>query len=128
MSLKNLYIEGKKYIPQVRFEAENSLLYFAGQCYHEYTEEFFAPIYEWVRNFLATAPKGTITLEFRMTYYNTVCSRCFLEFFEMFEEYAQNHDGDVRVCWYYAEEDPDMLENGEDFQEDIDLPFEFIAS
>jgi hypothetical protein len=126
MSLKNLYIEGRKYIPSVKFELENNHLFFSGQCYHEYTEEFFAPIYEWVRDYLATEPKETITLEFRMDYYNTVCSRCFLEFFEMFENY-QTEGGEVQVLWYYRQGDTDMLENGEDFKDDIDLPFTFLA-
>ncbi|WP_051203744.1 DUF1987 domain-containing protein [Hugenholtzia roseola] len=126
MSLKNLYIEGRKYIPSVKFELENNHLFFAGQCYHEYTEEFFAPIYEWVRDYLATEPSQPITLEFRMDYYNTVCSRCFLEFFEMFENY-QTDGGQVQVLWYYRQDDTDMLENGEDFKDDIDLPFTFLA-
>ena len=120
------YIEGKKYIPEVRFDSTKGLLTFSGQCYHEYTEEFFAPIYKWVNEYLKE-PARKITLEFKMNYYNTVCSRCFLEFLEMFEDYALNQGGQVTVNWYYKSNDYDMQESGEDYQDDLELDINLIS-
>jgi len=33
---------------------------------------------------------------------------------------------EVKVNWYYEEDDEDMLEAGEDYQAIIDLPFKMI--
>ena len=33
----------------------------------------------------------------------------------------------VQVVWFYEEEDEDMLDLGEEFSENVDIPFEIIS-
>ncbi len=123
--MENFTIKGSTYIPTVNFDAATGILEMSGESYHEYTIEFFQPILEWLRKYLEE-PNRNITFNFKMTYFNTSSSRRFLEIFDMLEDYKKHKNGTVLVRWHYKEGDVDMLESGEEYAEDVDIPFEFI--
>ncbi|WP_338763135.1 DUF1987 domain-containing protein [Bernardetia sp. ABR2-2B] len=124
--MENFQIEGENYIPTVNFAPEEGVLEISGESYHEYTIEFFQPIFEWLNNYLEQEGR-TFTFNFRMTYFNTSSSRRFLEIFDLLEEYNKSKGGNVTVNWYYEKDDVDMLESGEEYAEDVDLGFNLIA-
>ena len=120
--MENFQIEGENYIPTVNFNAETGILEISGESYHEYTIEFFQPIFEWLNNYLEQEGRK-IVFNFRMTYFNTSSSRRFLEIFDLLEDYSKSKNGDVTVNWYYEKDDVDMLESGEEYAEDVSLKF-----
>ena len=61
-----------------------------------------------------------------MTYFNTSSSRRFLEVLNLLEEYQDESEGKVTVNWYYEEGDIDMLESGEEYEEDVNIDFNLI--
>ncbi|TAF32757.1 MAG: DUF1987 domain-containing protein [Cytophagales bacterium] len=123
--MENLNITGENYIPAVNFDLATGVLEIAGESYHEYTIEFYQPIFNWLNAYLSE-PNRTITFNFRMTYYNTSTSRRFLEIFDLLEEYQNEKGGKVTVNWYYQKDDVDMLESGEEYSEDVDLTFNLL--
>lgn len=123
--MENFYIEGENYIPTVNFDAEKNVLEISGESYHEYTIEFYQPIFEWLKEYFET-PGRTLTFNFKMTYFNTSSSRRFLEIFDLLEDYQRDKNGNVTINWYYQKDDVDMLESGEEYAEDVELPFELI--
>ncbi|MCP4628579.1 MAG: DUF1987 domain-containing protein, partial [bacterium] len=72
-----------------------------------------------------TADGISITLNFRISYFNSSSSKCLLDLLDMLEEY-HDEGGSVIINWFYEKDDPDMMEMGEDFCEDFDLDFELI--
>jgi hypothetical protein len=124
--MENFQIEGENYIPTVNFNAEIGNLEISGESYHEYTIEFFQPIFEWLNNYLEQEGR-TIVFNFRMTYFNTSSSRRFLEIFDLLEDYKKSKNGNVTVNWYYEKDDVDMLESGEEYAEDVDLSFNLLS-
>ncbi len=124
--MENFQIEGENYIPTVNFNAESGDLEISGESYHEYTIEFFQPIFEWLNNYLEQEGR-TIVFNFRMTYFNTSSSRRFLEIFDLLEDYSKSKNGNVTVNWYYEKDDVDMLESGEEYAEDVDLNFNLLS-
>lgn len=124
--MENFQIEGENYIPTVNFNAETGDLEISGESYHEYTIEFFQPIFEWLNNYLEQEGR-TIVFNFRMTYFNTSSSRRFLEIFDLLEDYNKSKNGNVTVNWYYEKDDVDMLESGEEYAEDVDLGFNLLS-
>lgn len=124
--MENFSIKGSTYIPTVNFDAQSGVLEISGESYHEYTIEFFQPIFEWLNNFLVE-PNRSFVFNFKMTYFNTSSSRRFLEVFDLLETYSKNKNGKVEVNWYYKEGDLDMLESGEEYADDVDLKFNFIS-
>ncbi len=123
--MENFHIEGSTYIPRVDFNAETGVLEIEGESYHEYTMEFFKPIFDWLDEFLVESGL-TITLNFKMSYFNTSSSRRFLEILTMLEDYSKEKSGNVTVNWYYEAHDVDMQESGEEYSDDVDLPFNLI--
>ena len=123
--MENFQIEGENYIPSVNFNAESGVLEISGESYHEYTIEFYQPIFEWLRKYFET-PGRKVVFNFKMTYFNTSSSRRFLEIFDLLEDYKKEKNGDVTVNWYYQKKDVDMLESGEEYSEDVDLNFNLI--
>ncbi|TAE75942.1 MAG: DUF1987 domain-containing protein [Bacteroidetes bacterium] len=124
--MENLSITGLDYIPRVNMDVETGVLNIEGESYHEYTLEFFEPIFNWLREYTKT-PEKKIELNFRMSYFNTSSSRRFLEIMNLLEEYEKEKNGRVTVNWYYEKNDLDMLESGEEYAEDVKLEFNLIA-
>ena len=116
--MENLYIAGSEYIPEVNLNAQTGQLSIGGESYHEYTLEFFEPIFEWLKKYTAEGGKN-IVLNFRMTYFNTSSSRRFLEIMNLLEEYKRTKGGKVFINWYYHNEDLDMQESGEEYAADV---------
>jgi len=124
--MQNFQIEGSHYIPDVHFNAETGILEISGESYHEYTLEFFQPIFNWLKKYTEEDGKKII-LNFRMTYFNTSSSRRFLEIMNLLEDYHFNKSGDITINWYYEVNDLDMLESGEEYAEDVRVPFNLVS-
>ena len=69
------------------------------------------------------APKDITEVNVQLEYFNTSSSKCILDVFKKLETLSGT---EVKVNWYYEEDDEDMLEAGEDYQAIIDLPFKMI--
>lgn len=123
--MEKFHIKGSTYIPNIDLDPETGILEISGESYHEYTTEFFKPVFEWLEEYLKT-PSREVTMNFKMTYFNTSSSRRFIEVLTMLEDYHKNNGGNVVVNWYYEENDIDMLESGEEYAEDVDLDFNLI--
>ncbi|NME67600.1 DUF1987 domain-containing protein [Flammeovirga aprica] len=115
--MEKLFIKKKEFVPEVNFDPAKGLLEVSGQSYHEYTAEFFEPLFVWVSKYLEEGGLN-ITLNYKMTYFNTASSKSFFKIIEMLQEYQEKGKGEAVVNWYYKKDDEDMLETGEDFISD----------
>ncbi|PWJ44700.1 DUF1987 domain-containing protein [Sediminitomix flava] len=123
--MENFHIESSTYIPRIDFDANTNVLEIEGESYHEYTIEFFQPVFEWLKEYLSS-PEREITFNFKMSYFNTSSSRRFLEILTMLEDYQTDSNGKVTINWYYEESDIDMLESGEEYADDVNIKFNLI--
>ncbi len=123
--MENFFIEGATYIPRIDFNAKTGELSIEGESYHEYTMEFYQPVFEWLEKFLSE-PGKEITMNFRMTYFNTSTSRRFLEMLTTLESYEEDKGGKVTINWYFEKDDVDMLDIGEEYADDVELTFNLI--
>ena len=62
-----------------------------------------------------------------MIYFNTSSSKAILDILEILEDAFDEYSADVRVLWMYKESMEVMLENGEDFKDEVEIPFELEA-
>lgn len=114
------------YIPQIKVDENKGILRIEGESYHEHAIEFFQPIFEWLQNFITTHPTQALTLEFKMTYFNTSTSRRFLEMFRIAEAHYKN-GGNIVVNWYHEADDLDMLDSGLEYQQEVSFDFNIFA-
>ncbi len=117
----NLTIEGSAKTPTVEFKVEGTML-IKGRSIPENSIEFYKPIIDWIGEY-GNSPQASTEVNIQLEYFNTSSSKCILDVFKKLETLAST---EIKVNWYYEEDDEDMLEAGEDYQAIIDLPFKMI--
>ena len=61
----------------------------------------------------------TVTVNIELLYFNSSSSEALINFFDVLEESAA--DGkNIEVNWFHEEDDEDMIEFGEEFDEDLE--------
>ena len=121
--MKNLYIKAQKSSPEVSFNFNEHELFISGQSYPENSREFFAPVLEWLREYVKVIDNSVYTIfNFKLIYINTSSSKYVMTILDILEAaYATGKP--ITVNWFYNPQNDVAQESGEDFKEDLDLPF-----
>lgn len=125
--MENLFIKGSHgdfFIPEINFNAESGICEVAGESYLEDTTKFYAPVMEWLKNYMGNTGKP-IVFNIKLTYFNTSSSRSILDIFYLLKDY-ENKGSKVTVNWYYNGEDTEIEEEVEDYMIDTDLKINLI--
>jgi hypothetical protein len=123
--MEHLQIEATKDTPSIDFNPETGVLALEGESYPENPIDFFSPVLNWVKQYIEESDGG-LTFNIKISYINTSSSKCMLDLLEILESYYES-GGEVKVNWYYEEDDEDMEETGEELCEDLELPYELIS-
>lgn len=108
--------------PIVEANAETGMVEIYGELYSGCTKEYFKPFLDWLKVFLDTSQKK-LTINFKMTYFNTPGSKYLLSILKLVETYKKR---EVSVNWYYLENEKDMKEESEDLFKDLVLKVNVI--
>ncbi len=116
--------EARSTTPYVRVDYSTGHVELKGVSHPENVFTFYNPIFHAIRE-LSKVPLNEVIIDFSLEYFNTSSAR---SLFMLLKEVKNLGLGGkkITVNWHYEEEDEDMLETGEDFQELIELPFNFI--
>ncbi len=123
--MDNLKITKTKYTMEVNFDKDTGILEMAGSSYPENALDFFGPLIKWIKDYISGIKKE-ITMNIRLNYLNTSSTKCILDIFEILDQYYKS-GADVKMNWYYAQDDEDIMETGEELGEDFHFPIEFIS-
>ena len=120
--LKTLKLEATEDTPMIDFDAATGKFQIAGRALPENAHEFFKPLEDWVVEY-AENPQETTIVEMRIDYFNSAATRYIFNLLMSFEDIV-DAGKDVKVVWYYKEDD-DMIEaKGEEFESMLELSFE----
>ena len=123
--MENISIKGTAKTPTVEFSADGKVE-IKGRSIPENSIEFYKPLVDWLDTY-ASDPKSQTEVNIQLEYFNTSSSKCILDIFKKLE--VIHKDGhDVKINWYFEEDDEDMLEAGEDYQSIIKIPFKMIET
>lgn len=122
--MENLELEGSAKTPKVSFLVSEGTLELKGRSIPENSIEFYKPLNSWIDTYAET-PKEVTMVDIKLEYFNTSSSKCILDLFKQLEK-LNNGNTEVKINWYFEEDDEDMEEAGEDYQAIIDLPFNMI--
>ena len=111
--------------PKVILDAENELFEISGRSLPEDVVTFYDPIISWLDEY-AKSPKEETEFVFKYTYFNTATSKIILDILYKLEE-LHGKATQVQVIWFYEEDDEDMLDQGEEFAENVDVPFDILS-
>lgn len=122
--MQELHIQGAYDTPEVTFDVVKGLLEIKGRSMPENAVHFYKPILNWVEE-AVKLPCEEIKVNFILKYFNTSSSKMILELLRALERLSQKGKKIV-VFWHYLNIDEEMKEDGEYFDELIDLPFNYI--
>lgn len=120
----SLMIEPTKVTPFVQLDARNGILSFKGRSSPSASLEFYYPIMSSIDRAF-TSGVSSITANFAFEYFNTSSSKCLFDILKRLAQF-ENRGMEVKINWYYEEEDDDMRETGEDYEDVLGLSFNFI--
>ena len=86
--------------------------------------EFYYPILSSLDKAF-TQGATSFTANFAFEYFNTSSSKCLFDILKRLAQF-KNQGMDVRVNWFYEEYDEDMKETGEDYEDVLNLSFNYI--
>ncbi|NJM12141.1 MAG: DUF1987 domain-containing protein [Synechococcaceae cyanobacterium SM1_2_3] len=117
--MDNLIIEATRSSPAIEFDADRGQLSLRGESYPENAAAFYAPVFAWLKAFLADLDlSATVTVNLEVLYLNSSSTKVMLNFLDLLDRAAQ--DGKpVTVNWFYDPENEAVLECGQDFSEEL---------
>ncbi|MDK2979040.1 MAG: hypothetical protein PWP52_1754 [Bacteroidales bacterium] len=110
------------YFPEVNFDADSGVCEISGESYMEETYKFYLPLINWIKDYIKNT-NNKIELVIKLIYLNTSSTKCILDMLDVLKEY-QDKGGDVKVIWYYDIQDPDMVDEVEDFEVESGIKIE----
>lgn len=123
--MQDLTIAATGTTPDIRFSASSGVLEIRGESYPENAFAFFEAPVAWVRNFLSDT-RLPVELTVQVAYMNTSSIRAMVDMLDLLEQ-AHLFGRKVSVRWLHDEENERALDMGEEFKEDLTLPFEIVA-
>jgi len=118
-----LQYEGTEDTPKVVLDKSNGIFEISGRSLPEDSAEFYQPILDWLEAY-ADDPNAATEFMFKLEYFNTASSKLILDVLSKLERLDEDS---TLVKWYYHEDDEDMLEAGEEFEDLVEVSFEFAT-
>ena len=122
--MENLYREMTKDTPEINFNIETGELFITGASYPENSIAFYEPVIDLINAYFRQFDKK-LTLNVKLSYFNTSSSKALLDIFDILDD-KYNEGRKIEVNWHYRDDYETILENGEEFAEDLSFPFNLI--
>jgi uncharacterized protein YkuJ len=123
--MEPLDIKATNDTPRVLFDPDNNLFEISGRSLPEDVVTFYQPVLDWLDEYTHTPLKKT-DFVFKYIYFNTATSKLVQDILTRLE-HLQEKGSEVKVSWYYEQDDEDMLDLGIEFKENVDIAFEIVG-
>ncbi|MFP4448394.1 MAG: DUF1987 domain-containing protein [Bacteroidota bacterium] len=132
---EKIFKEETNCTPGIDLDPNKQKFEFTGVSRPEDTYEFYEPILSWVENYVNNilekfeqnrVSNETFVIVFDFKYMNSSSSKYIFQILSNFKKLF-NKRLNVTIFWYYDDIDDQILEDGEDFSEIINIPFKFLT-
>jgi hypothetical protein len=123
--MEEIKIDPTPKTPKVVFTADEGYLEIGGRSIPENSREFYQPLMDWLDEYIEN-PNNQTEFNFKLEYFNTSSSKCILDVLRKLEKLHEDGN-EIKVNWYYEEEDEDMKEAGENYQRIVSVPIELAV-
>jgi hypothetical protein len=121
--MKPIQLEGTKETPAVHLDAAQGIFRIEGRSFPLNAKGFYLTILEWLDEY-AEKPNGSTEFVFRLEYFNTPSSKSISDILKKLKS-IKDAGHDVKVQWFYEEDDIDILDLGHVFARTVGMDFEF---
>ncbi|MBF0192321.1 MAG: DUF1987 domain-containing protein [Magnetococcales bacterium] len=124
--MEHIKLEPTKRSPGIDFDFASGIFSMSGESYPEDVNKFFGPLIGQLKGYLSAARGATIRFSFDLIYFNSTTAKVVMGLFEMLDEAAEAGNT-VTITWFFAADDSNMEELGEEFSEDLEhASFEMV--
>lgn len=120
--LEPIILEKTKNSPEIIMDKENKTFKIAGRSIVEDPGEFYAPIYNWLDEYVKS-PLPETDFIFDLEYFNSSSARQIMEIIMLLENINKTGNS-VKVSWMYEEGDEMSKERGDEIKLVSKLDFE----
>jgi hypothetical protein len=132
MALKDLHIEGTEFTPEIVFSSGGTF-HISGISRPEDVFNFYQSPVEWLKKFkdeiLVNAPdqfnSPALHFVFKMKYFNSASAKHLLRMLDILKGFEEM-GFELKLDWYHEEADEQLLEDGQDLSDAVDIPFNYI--
>ena len=120
-----LIINAGEDTPDIYLDPRTGKLEFSGSSMPENAVRFYKPVMNWLDEYIKN-PRPTTDIVFRMTILNTSSSKVFYDIFKKIDKLGEDCKTKVKVSWYYSFFDDEVREQGHDYKNSVNVPFELV--
>ncbi len=133
--MNKIFIKKTDRTPEVTIDAENAYFCMEYDSRPEDVRKFYYPIIEKLKiitdtiiqkNTLKYFDEKPFVFEFKMGYFNSSSAKFILDLLSIVQNF-KNAGANIKINWFYFDDDEDMKEAGEDFSDFCDIKFNFFA-
>jgi hypothetical protein len=116
-------IEPTKETPHVVLDTGANRFEVSGRSFPLNAKGFYASVLEWLDAYVEN-PNQSTDFVFRLEYFNTPSSKSISDILKRMKA-IQDGGKEVKIIWYYEEDDIDILDLGHVFSRTVGMPFDF---
>ena len=110
--------------PRVNLDPDKGIVELGGRSIPENTESVYRPLIEWIEEYKEQPQEKTV-VKIDFEYFNSSSAKYLIRFLEYFSTLKKS-GYEVVINWFY--DDDELLEYGEDFQDVLEMKFNFYSS
>lgn len=123
MSIReDLHIESRLKSPSIDCSYSEKLVRIEGRSIMENPSEFYEPLNNWIDKYIVLS-NSQLHVELKFDFVNSSSKRVLFPIFRKFHKLRK-----VSIKWFYASDDPDLKELGEDYKEGLNLSMDLIPT
>jgi hypothetical protein len=122
--MKRLEIPSARNTPHIILDIDSKEFLIEGKSFPEDSREFYNTVIEWLDEFKASKPIGSIKVCFNLFYLSSSSVISVKQILFKFVE-LNNEGATVVIEWSYDEDDDDIKKTGEEYQKITKLNFEY---
>lgn len=115
--------------PKIVLDHTKHELEFEGDSRPEDVQKFFQPVMDWLNDYegyVQSAGEVTLNANFKLEYFNSSSAKYIMDIILKLGKIAEAGNVTLNINWYYDEMDEDMLDAGEEFEDMLDVEFNFV--
>jgi hypothetical protein len=118
-------IQESERTPKILMDKHQGFIKFSGRSLPDNAKAFYEPLLTWIEKYVQSACDKTTVL-FDLEYFNSSASKMILQIIKTLKE-LKSQGKELKIDWYYMEDDEDMFDAGKTFEDLTDLKFEYIC-
>lgn len=115
--------------PKIVLDHTKHELEFEGDSRPEDVQKFFQPVMNWLNDYegyVQSAGDVTLNANFKLEYFNSSSAKYIMDIILKLGKIAEPGNVTLNINWHYDEMDEDMLDAGEEFEDMLDVEFNFV--